>query len=157
MRASLYAELLSAFGMVTMRKLAAAIVLAVLAILLFAPRVERTSIDPVRSLSSAAQSKSDLRRLPVYSDPKASYQLVELAPSPTGTAIVITRRDGPSGISYSRRECACRRAAFRYLGDGASLAVAKSDARPVEPFAALVPGSISSEVCQFACVGIASR
>jgi len=92
------------------------------------------------------------KRVPVPTDQKAIYEALELAVSPSGTAIITTRRTGPSGTSFSIRECDCMGVSYRYLGDGASLADAQSQARN-EPFTDLTQGSVSAYVCNFACNG----
>jgi len=76
----------------------------------------------------------------VPSDPRASYQALQVTP----------RRGGPSGTSYALREVDCRSDRFRYLGEGdtreAALRRASRDA-----LGPLFEGSISWHVARFAC------
>ena len=67
------------------------------------------------------EAKSDLyvseKKLYVPSDPNANYYLLEAIPLKENLSVV-TKRIGPSGESYSKREIDCKTTKFRYLGDG---------------------------------------
>ena len=92
----------------------------------------------------------------VPSDHKATYSVAEISKAPGGV-IILTKRDGPSGTSYVRRECTCPVLRYRVLGEGESLSAAKAPREPAEDFAKLVydkdlgMGSVSWHVCDFAC------
>lgn len=89
-------------------------------------------------------------RISVPSDSRAAYELVSRSPLPNGRLSVVTKRSGPSGVSYSRREIDCRAMTFRYTGDGDTLAqldqpYAKGKMGP------LTPQSISTYVANAVC------
>jgi len=93
----------------------------------------------------------------VPSDGKATYSVAEISAPAGGTVIILTKRMGPSGTSYVRRECTCPVSSYRVLGEGESVADAKVPRQPAEDFADLVydrnlgMGSASWHVCDFAC------
>ncbi len=89
--------------------------------------------------------------IPVSSDLRADYEVVEISGKTAGRVKVLSKRTGPSGTSYSRRECDCVGNAFRYLGDGATLAAMRASL-PEKTMTRLTAGSVSSHVCEFACV-----
>jgi hypothetical protein len=89
--------------------------------------------------------------IPVQSDPRATYQLVSWSEMPAGHREALTRRDGSSGTSYARREIDCAGKRFRYLGEGDTRQEAEAKMQDGGKMAALVPGSISSEVSEFVC------
>lgn len=89
--------------------------------------------------------------IPVESDLRAVYEVVEISGKVVGRVKILSKRTGPSGTSYSRRECDCAGNAFRYLGDGATLAAMRASS-PEKTMTRLTAGSVSSYVCGFACV-----
>lgn len=89
--------------------------------------------------------------IPVSSDLRAVYEVVEISGKAAGRVKILSKRTGPSGTSYSRRECDCVGNAFRYLGDGATMAAMRASP-PEKTMTRLTAGSVSSYVCQFACV-----
>lgn len=90
--------------------------------------------------------------IPIEGDPgRATYQLVTWSEMPNGHREALTRRDGQSGTSYSRREIDCEGRRFRYLGEGDTRAEAEEDAPNRGEMGELVPGSISTEVSEFVC------
>jgi hypothetical protein len=102
------------------------------------------------ALIAAAGAAQAGPKISVPSDPRAAYELVSRSTLPNGRLSVVTKRSGPSGVSYSRREIDCRAMTFRYTGDGDSLAAldrpyAKGTMGP------LTPQSISTYVAQAAC------
>lgn len=88
--------------------------------------------------------------IPVSSDPRATYHLLNLSRLPSGNLQVLTRRTGSSGTSYAVREVDCRAMRFRYLGEGQTQESALIPRNP-GPMSALTEGSISTEVSNFAC------
>ena len=90
--------------------------------------------------------------IPVPGDPaRAVYQLIEMSQMSNGNLEVLTRRDGSSGTSYARRETDCRNMTFRYVGEGDTRAQAEEDSPNRGSMGELVPGSISTEISEFAC------
>ena len=83
-------------------------------------------------LSKPASSGTE-EILPVPSDVRATYRLISVKPGKKQTAVVVTKREGPSGQSHSRRECSCPPTKWRYLGDGETLADAMRDRNPIDP------------------------
>jgi hypothetical protein len=88
--------------------------------------------------------------IPVPSDPRASYTLLSRSRLANGNLEVVTRRVGPSGKRYSRREINCRAMTFRYTAEGDTLADFK---RPYDigPMGALTPESISTYLARYVC------
>ncbi len=102
------------------------------------------------SLSLAAHAQP----ISVPSDPGVSYRAVEIKAKPNGMVEILTRRQGPSGISFSLREIDCRNRSFRYLGEGDTreeAARAEARNRPNNRMGQLTEGSISTHVANFAC------
>lgn len=102
----------------------------------------------VASLGASAQvSVGQPYKIP--SDPSGTYFNLEIDGSGSMRTIV-TRREGKSGTSFSKREVNCANRTFRYLGTGDTLAEMK--ASKVDPdMGPLTPGSISSYVSDQAC------
>ena len=86
----------------------------------------------------------------VPSDTKATYKLLSKQ-NVNGNLLVITKRVGPSGISFSAREIDCRNATFRYLSDGESIQALKANFRDTDSMSPLTKGSISTFVAIHAC------
>lgn len=89
--------------------------------------------------------------IPVPSDPKASYRLLDWSKISNGNLEATTRRDGPSGTSYARREIDCDARTFRYLGEGDTLEAAKADGPNPGEMGELTEESISTYVSNFVC------
>ena len=89
--------------------------------------------------------------IPVSSD-GASYQLISSQKMSNGNLEVVTRRDGPSGRSFARREIDCEAMTFRYLGEGDTLDQAMEDVPQPGDLSEAMATSISGEVARFACV-----
>ena len=89
--------------------------------------------------------------IPVPSDPRAGYRLMGVTSGPYSHLIAVTRREGPSGVSFARREINCQNRQFRYLGEGATQADAMRDSPNIGAMSALTSGSISTEVSAFVC------
>lgn len=87
----------------------------------------------------------------VPSDPRARYELVSKIRRDDGLVEITTRRQGPSGTSFARREVDCRRRLFRYLGEGDALKEARRLAPSPGRMSPLVDGSISDHIVRFAC------
>jgi hypothetical protein len=85
----------------------------------------------------------------VWSDSKAAYTDEGSGVLPNGNLWITTRRDGPSGVSFAKREIDCGAGMFRYLQEGDTLESMTDDA-PSE-MAPLTEGSISTLVSDYAC------
>lgn len=74
------------------------------------------------SANSVTKTVEPIAKRPIFvpSDPKASYYLIEKVPLGNNLSIV-TKRAGPSGESFSKREIDCNQTKFRYLGDGRTI------------------------------------
>jgi hypothetical protein len=110
-----------------------------------------TSEPPQPEQPSPDRSGEGGEPVPVPSDPRARYWLLDWSRMSNGNLEVLTRRSGPSGVSYARREIDCGAMTFRYLGEGDSVAEARQDSPNPGGMGELVGGSISTEVSQFVC------
>lgn len=90
-------------------------------------------------------------RIFVPTDSGAQYFLIERAGT-QNRPILTTKRVGPSGTSYARREFDCNANTFRYLGDGDTLEEMKAS-RPDKTMSPLVRESISEYIGRLACSG----
>lgn len=90
----------------------------------------------------------------VPSDPKARYTLLEAKEKDDGLVESLTRRDGPSGTSYSKRLIDCDNATFRYIADGDTLEEMKPKTY-FDPMGPLTFGSISMYVSAYVCEKVA--
>lgn len=87
--------------------------------------------------------------IPVWSDSKASYTDEGSGELDNGNLWIITRRDGPSGVSFSKREIDCRAETFRYLGEGDTRESISATADV--NMGQLTESSISTLVSDYAC------
>lgn len=85
----------------------------------------------------------------ISSDPTGTYFNLEIDGSGSMRTIV-TRREGKSGTSFSKREVDCASRRFRYLGTGDTLAEMKTR-KPDPNMGPLTHESISSFVADQAC------
>lgn len=101
--------------------------------------------ERVVTMSSATQ-------VDVPSDPNAQYWIVSKAKMENGHLEVISRRLGPSGESYARREVDCATRTVRYIGEGDTLEEAKADSpnpsEMREPIWESITGVITSTACR---------
>ena len=101
----------------------------------------------VTSAAFAQVSIGQAYKIP--SDPSGTYFNLEIDGSGNMRTIV-TRREGRSGTSFSKREVDCANRRFRYLGTGDTLGdmkASKADAN----MGPLTEGSISTYVAHQAC------
>ena len=85
----------------------------------------------------------------VPSDPKAKYYALEKS-GKGAERVILTKRVGPSGTSYSKRLYNCANNTFKYLADADTLdGLVKS--KPEPRMSELVEGSISYYVGREAC------
>ena len=90
----------------------------------------------------------------VPSDPKAKYTLLEAKERGDSLVEILTRRVGPSGISYSKRLTNCGNATFKYIAEGNTLDTMKPKTYS-NPMGPLTFGSISMYVSAYACEKVA--
>ncbi len=114
-------------------------------------------VDAKASAERPSSSRVADATIEVPTDLRAQYFLIQTSLLPNGNVVITSRREGPSGISFARRECACRTDRFRYLGEGDTLEKAMRPKSPPEQMSDLFKtgdglGSISYHVCQYACV-----
>lgn len=105
------------------------------------------SLLSIFSINSIGQV--NLYRIP--SDPKATYEVLEK----TGKGkkrIITTKRTGPSGASYSKREYDCELAKVRYIETGETLQEMQSS-KLDSKLTGIVDGSIASYIGGVACEG----
>lgn len=100
-------------------------------------------------LAFIASTAAAQQAISVPSDAKASYTVLEKA-GKGNTRTIVTRRQGSSGESFSKREYDCSRALVRYLGTGDTLTEMKAS-RPREQLGPIVSGSIAYWVGVEAC------
>lgn len=110
--------------------------------------------------SSSEPGQADAKAIPakeitVPSDMKARYYAESVSITKAGRARIVSKRIGPSGTSYSNRECDCGRSTYRTLGDGETLDEMQAST-PEQKMVKLVHdgngfGSISFHVCDHAC------
>lgn len=89
--------------------------------------------------------------IPSPSDPRARYRILSVNRLPSSRLEVLSRRDGPSGASFARREIDCNAMTYRYLGEGESRAEAERDSPNPGPMTGLTGTSASSDVAVAAC------
>ena len=108
--------------------------------------------EPAPAVASArtAPAVTSPEPIVVPSDPGATYELIEWRRMPNGHRMAMTKRVGPSGTTFTRREIDCQGMRFRYLGEGDSLEEARLD-RPSVDLGPLTPESISTYVSQHVC------
>lgn len=87
----------------------------------------------------------------VPSDPGARYQVLNVKWTGSTTVEVVTRREGKSGIRYSRRLVDCAGWRFRYVGEGDTLQAAMKPSSHQDPMGPLMDQSISTYVATHAC------
>ena len=88
----------------------------------------------------------------VPTDPRASYLILKTGKLQNGNIEVVSQRNGPSGVSYAKREVNCRNMTFRYTGEGDTLREL-NDPYQKGAMAPLTEGSISTFISRAACRG----
>jgi len=89
--------------------------------------------------------------IPSPSDPGARYRILSVRQLPGSHIEVLSRRVGPSGTSFARREIDCHGMTYRYLGEGDSRADAERGSSNPGPMTELSERSASSDVAVEAC------
>lgn len=126
----------------------------------WAPTVAAAEARAAAPPSSRPRTPSPAERgatIGVPTDLKASYSVESVSKTKAGMVRIISKRIGPSGTSYSHRECNCAKSTFRYIGDGETVE-AMNARKPDTAFTKLVgnngQGSVSYHVCAHACTTV---
>jgi len=97
--------------------------------------------------AGAAVAEDTQFRIPT--DAKAIYTVIER--SGTGRIrTIVTKREGPSGTSYSKRQYDCDQNTWKYLGTGDTME-AMGASKPEKSMTPALAGSIASFVGGVAC------
>ena len=119
------------------------------------PAVERAKWDAL-----SPQEKGFSPKLPptnegspfaVPTDPQAAYRLLRWRVMSNNHVEAMTRRDGPSGTSFTRSEFSCASQTYRVLGEGNTRDEAENSKIQPGNLVDLVPGSIKDYTASFAC------
>jgi hypothetical protein len=102
----------------------------------------------LRSPIGAAEVRSG-PVIEVPSDPNARYADEGSGTLPNGNIWITTSRDGPSDLSFAKREIDCDSGTFRYLQEGDT--IGNMTDVPGAEMAPLTHGSISTFVSDYAC------
>ncbi len=105
----------------------------------------------------AAPVSARAQTIPVPSDTRASYTVLQLTPRPDGLVELLNQRVGPSGTSFARREVDCRNNQFRFLGDGETLEQAQRPLKVPQVSQRLIKDTVQWDVFRFVCDGGAPR
>ena len=94
-------------------------------------------------------------QIPVPSDSNATYTLIKLQRI-KGNLLVVSKRVGTSGTSFSSREVDCSNSVFRYLGEGDTIREMEDNTlyrfkHNPNKMGLLITGSISAYISTFAC------
>lgn len=89
----------------------------------------------------------------VPSDPAASFYMMDKVVEQGGGRVIITRRVGSSGESWSRRIYDCGEYTVKYLGTGATRA-AMDAGKPDPNMTRVLPRTIADDVGRVACRGV---
>ncbi len=108
--------------------------------------------DFERERAAEAKRKAEGVRIDVPSDPGAAFYLMDKVTDQGASRIIITRRIGSSGESWSRRIFNCTDYTVKYLGSGATRA-AMDASRPDPNMTNVLPGTIADDVGRAACRG----
>ncbi|HDG8091882.1 TPA: hypothetical protein PCO36_000418 [Klebsiella oxytoca] len=85
----------------------------------------------------------------IPTDSKAKYTIIDKSMNGS-MATITTKREGPSGTSYSQRLYDCTAWTVKYLGDGDTLEQMKAS-KPDEGMSSIVDNSIAYYIGQRAC------
>jgi hypothetical protein len=111
--------------------------------------------------TAPALSFSSAHVISVPSDKTGSYTAELVTEMKQGLAHVVSKRVGPSGTSYTKRECRCGDATSRTLGSGET--IDQMQASPMDPRHTPLMmdrdgmGSSAFHVCEHACAAIGYR
>ena len=88
--------------------------------------------------------------IPVSTDKTSTYTAIDLVRKPAGVVEVITERGGDKGHFYTIRDCDCPTSKYRILGQGKTMGEARRR-YPSDGLTVLVEGSVSYDICTYAC------
>jgi hypothetical protein len=91
--------------------------------------------------------------IPVPTDKAATYVALELTHKPAGVVEVISERgsgSGDKGHFFTIRDCDCPASKYRILGQGKTMEEARRR-YPSDGSTELVEGSVSYDICTYAC------
>ena len=111
----------------------------------------RTLMLVATMASAGVATAGSGQRFNVPSDPRATYTMLSVTRGKGGRVLALSRRDGPSGTRYSRREIDCRAMMFRYTGEGDTETQALRPDPSADKMGPLVSGSISDVASRLAC------
>lgn len=98
-------------------------------------------------LSGMAHAETYSLQIP--SDPKASYTVLEKSKT-SSNATIVTKREGTSGVTFTKRSYNCSVGEYKLIGQGETLEQMNAF-KPDESFSPIVEGSITYYVGQEAC------
>ncbi|MGI8704632.1 MAG: hypothetical protein ACR2JJ_02355 [Sphingomicrobium sp.] len=108
---------------------------------------EANAVDTDAAEPAASESTGPV--ISVWSDSNARYTDEGSGELSNGNLWLTTRRDGPSGVSFAKREINCASGTYRYLQEGDSLESMSDNADA--QMSALTEGSISTLVSYYVC------
>jgi hypothetical protein len=91
--------------------------------------------------------------IPVPTDKIATYVALDITHKPAGVVEVITERgsdSGDKGHFFTIRDCDCPASKYRILGQGKTMEEARRR-YPSDGSTELVEGSVSYDICKYAC------
>ena len=88
--------------------------------------------------------------LQVPTDPSAEYEAISSSLLADSTVVIVTKRVGRSGTSYSKRKVDCVAGTAMYLGDGSSMEEMNSST-PDKRMSKPIPESITFYISSYAC------
>ena len=102
------------------------------------------------AIASGMPALASETAIAVPTDPGAAYTLLSYRKLNNGHVEAVTRRVGPSGQSFARREISCRNMTFRYTGEGDTLEELNA---PYDRgrMGRLIEGSISTYISKAVC------
>ena len=109
-----------------------------------------TSPKPSPNATESKASSIDRNATSFLHMAGATYYSLSVDKLPNGHARILSRRNGPSGISYALREYDCPAGRFRYLGEGGTSEEAMAAGREGK-YSELVDGSSSYHAGLEAC------
>jgi hypothetical protein len=116
------------------------------------PDVENAKIRAEEGLDSPKlEPTTEGFAISAPSDPGASYRILKIKKRGNGNLEVLSRRDGPSGTSFARREINCKAYTYRYLGEGDTRADAEKNGSSPSSMSELTGTSASADVANAAC------
>ena len=86
----------------------------------------------------------------VPTDSTSTYTAIDLTQRPAGVVEVITERGGNKSHFYTIRDCDCPASKYRILGQGKTMEEARRR-YPSDGSTELVKGSVSYDICAYAC------